>query len=398
MPYFKWVGVNLAGVTRTGKTFAQSEQALDAMLFKRDVALLRCNQCHPSFFGRSISLKQKIDFFHQLSILLKSGILLPEALMVINEQLDNPRLQEVVNAVSRDVASGLLFSDALRKFPDLFNQVMVQMVHVGNEAGILAESLTMLSGYLESHQEFNKRMRAALLMPILTLIFFLIIAVLIFTIIIPQFTILFSSAKQQLPPLTRKLILVSDFIRSWYAVVVLVGIGMIFVMARKYAQSPGGRWRVDGLALRLPIIADVVRYSAMMYLCRSLAMLLKGGMPLVPAMRSAKNSVTNVVLEHHVQYLEREIEAGSSLSVAMAQHPEQIFEQELLSIIKVGEESGQLIAMLEQVAASYQERVNRLLMMVTTLIQPILMIILGLLVTLLIFAVYLPIFSLSQVM
>jgi len=398
MPYFKWVGVNLAGATRKGKTFAQSQQDLDAMLFKRDVALLRCNPCRPSLFLKPINLKQKIHFFRQLSILLHSGILLPEALTLINEQLDHPRLQEVAHNVANDVSSGLLLSDSLKKFPDLFSPVMVQMVHVGTEAGILAESLLMLSDYLESQHEFRKKMRAAILMPALTLLFFFIIALLIFIVIIPRFTMLFSAANQQLPPLTRKLMAISKFMHSWYALMALMVMGIMAFIARAYARSSDGRWYLDALALRLPITADVVRYSSLMYLLRSLAMLLKGGMPLVPAISIAKNSVTNEVLRHHLMYLEREVDAGSSLSQAMAQHPEQLFEQELLSIVKVGEESGQLASMLEQVATSYQGRVDRLLVTVTTLIQPMLMIILGLLVTILIFAVYLPVFNLSNIM
>src|SRR5579872_1850639 len=168
MPYFNWHGIALSGASKKGKLFARTQNELDAILFKRDIALLDCSLASPSRWLRSVSISTKIQFFRQLAALLQAGVLLPEALTIVTEQLDNPRFQEVVYAVANQVHQGKSLGQAMAQYPQLFDSLMIHMVQVGHQAGALAAALDMLSDYLESVVAFQKKIRSAAIMPALT--------------------------------------------------------------------------------------------------------------------------------------------------------------------------------------------------------------------------------------
>jgi type IV pilus assembly protein PilC len=397
MPYFSWYGVDLRGKTRTGKLFARSEKDLNSTLLKRDIAVMRCHQSAPLFLRRSIPLSCKLYFFQQLSVLLSSGILLPDALKILSEQVDHVYFQEIVGSLVDAVRSGVPLSDALNRYPAVFHGVMITMVQAGQESGSLAASLAALSDYLETDQLFRKRLLSAALGPLFTLGFFIVVSLIIFIGIIPRFATIFIAVNHDLPYLTTVLVAISSFVSSWRMLVVGVLMAMMALVAQSYVRSEQGRWTVSRWSLRMPFIGPIVKKSFVVYFLRSLALLLEGGVPLVSALAIAKGSISNKVLQEYVQDVQYEVEAGSSLSQAMAVHQEDIFGQDILAIVSVGEESGNLGSTLRRLAGHYQEKVQRMLTLITTLIQPLFMIILGVLVTLLILAVYLPIFNLAHV-
>ncbi len=398
MPYFSWVGVHLNGQRKKGTLFAQSAQELDALLFKQDIALLRSTENGSSWYvSTSVNNAVKIAFFRQLSVLLSAGVLLPQALVIVNAQMNHRYFQEIIHGLVRDVHHGLSLSQAMEKHPQLFNSLMIQMVYVGQESGTLAASLGLLSDYVHVHQEFQRQLRSAALMPLITLGFFVVIALVIFMVVIPRFAALFASVNHELPYLTKLLIAFSGFMAS--ANVLYVGIVLLAFGAGLtwYSRTARGRRRIDACYVRIPYVHTIIKNSNVVYFLRSIAMLLEAGLPVLTAVHMSRHAFANKALAHSSRYVEQEIEAGSSLSEALALHPQQLFGPEILAMVHIGQESGNLSGMLIHAATEYHQKVKHSLAKLTTLFQPVLMIVLGLLITMLIFAIYLPIFNLAQV-
>lgn len=396
MPYYSWQGITIHGATKKGVAFSTSLQELDETLLKRDIALLRGKPARKPLLQRSISAELKIEFFRQIAVLLQAGVLLPETLLIVNERMNHPQLQEVIADIAKKVHEGQPLSQALKDYPKIFSPLMIQMIFVGQEAGTLALSLTLLADHLEMMQSFYTSMRSAAIMPCVTLLFFCAVALIIIVGIIPQFASMFATFGQELPTLTRMLINASSVMRSWYMVMVAIALFFCALLAKNAVASEQGRTTIDRWLVRLPYIGILIKQSSLLSFLRSMALLLESGMPVPRAIYVAQQAVPNSVLRNQIDYILQEVEGGTSLSSAMAHHPDELFGQDIIAIVKVGEESGKLPSMLARSAASYQERIKQSLAVATTLFQPLLMIILGLLITMLIFAVYLPVVQFSQ--
>ncbi|MCX5921750.1 MAG: type II secretion system F family protein [Candidatus Dependentiae bacterium] len=399
MPYFTWQGIDIIGQIHKGKLFARSKEELDTLLFKQEIALLSCSPVKQwSLFSRSVKVSLKIQLFKQLSELLSAGVLLPDALLIISSQTEHARFQEVIDSITQKVHEGSSLSQSLSCYPRVFDQVMVQMVHVGEESGRLVAALTMLSDYLQMGHDFRRRLRSAAMVPMFTFSFFCFVALLIIMVIMPRFIGMFQSVKQELPYVTQVMISMSSFLRSRY-MMLLVGAGFLvgFVM-RLYAQTARGSWQWDRFLLTVPWVGFLIKQSSLAYFLHALAMLLNGGMQLVPALALAQQTISNKVIHYYIGIIEREVEAGSSLSQAMLHDPAQLFGPDSIAIVRVGEESGRLSTLLSRAAVAYQDRVKRSLKIITAMINPLLMIVLGLLITFLIFSVYLPVFHLSDIL
>lgn len=394
MPQYTWSGVDITGRMHTGKLYARSAQELDKLLFKQEIALLQAKPIF-SLFNKTVAIQHKIEFFRQLSQLLNSGVLLPDALVVVGSQTYHPGFQDIIAHIAQDVQEGNSFSWAMAKHPGIFDNLMVNMMQAGQESGNIVQALIMLADYLQEASDFNKKLTSALAMPVITFIFFCVIAALIFMVVMPQFVTMFGSINQ-LPTITIVMINISNFVRSWRAVLALVAVASLMVAARIYVKTTG-QYVWDALVLRLPVVGTIIRQSSLSYFLHAVAMLLAGGVQLLPAIKIAKGTVSNRALKKHITFIEQDIEAGRSLSQAMLYDSGQIFDAHVMAVMRVGEESGQLVPLLNRAAQSYQVAVQRSIMFMTMLINPLLMIILGLFVALLIFAVYVPIFNMSNV-
>lgn len=397
MPYFTWKGVDIEGRMHKGKLFAQSTQELDALLLKQEIALLHSAPVrYMKVFG-SISLDDRIQFFKQLADLLNSGVLLPDALLVIASQMRHAQFQEVISHIIQEVYSGKALSQALNNHTLIFDQVMMQMVKVGEESGKLGATLTLLTDYLQMRSDFGRSLRSALLVPMITICFFFCISLFIFICIVPQFAAMFQSVHQDLPRVTQVMLNISDFMQS-QGMVYLMGIISLFLfIIYRLLKAEKGRNIRDVLVINIPLIGTLIRQKSLGYFLHAVSMLLQGGMPLLQAIKVAKATVHNSFLSDNLKSIEQDIEAGSSLSQAMIYNMVQIFDAQVIAIVRVGEESGRLAPLLARAASVYQAIVQRTLTWIVTMINPLVMIILGILITFLIMAVYIPIFNLSNI-
>ncbi|MFC1841504.1 type II secretion system F family protein [Candidatus Dependentiae bacterium] len=397
MPYYRWKGVNILGDMRMGKSFARSVHDLDKTLFSRNIALIASDEKKVGAFFNKISPDDKISFFRQLAVLLDSGVRLPDALGILCDQVRNVKLKQIIFEIESDVCQGFSFGKSLAKHPNIFDTATVQIVAVGQESGDLSNCLKQLSEYLEEKQAFYKKLKSASLLPLITLAFFFVVMFSIFTFVVPKFADVFRSMGKELPPLTQTILKISEFLRSNNFVFFMIFFGVCIFLIRKYLATPSIKKLSDKISLNMPFIGSVYRQSFLVYFLRSVSMLLKGGTRLVPAIGISKNSIKNDLLKSHVCNLENDVYAGSSLSQSMTDYGGKLFPQDLVAIVKVGEETAKMHVMLDKAADIYQQKINRSILFFTTVFQPLLMIVLGLLITLLIFAIYVPVFSLASI-
>jgi len=397
MPYYSWRGVNVFGDTKKGKTFARSDTDLDKVLFGRNVALLSASNIKIRSFFYRISPEDKIHFLRQLAVLLDSGVRLPDALTILCDQVKNIQLKQVIFNVESDVLQGISFSEALAKQSNIFNEVVVQVVKVGQESGNLSKCLHQLSDHMEARRAFYKKIKSASILPLITLAFFFIVTFSLFAFVVPRFADVFSSLGKELPPLTKFILKISAFLRSNIFLFAVAFIFLFVFLIRKYVKVKALKRMSEKMCINAPMFGQMYRQSFLVNFLRSVSMLLKGGIRLVPAIEISKSSIKNDFIKHKVCKIKQDVCAGSTLSQSMTDYGGSIFPQDLVAIVKVGEETACLDTMLDKAADMYQGKVNRSIMFFTTIFQPLLMITLGLLITLLIFAIYVPIFSLSSV-
>jgi len=398
MPYFTWRGVTLFGDIKRGKNFAHDENELSTLLLEREFALLQSTKSSSIVdWIIPIALSAKINFFHQLSRLLMAGVLLPHALRLIVAQADHVRFQEAVHTIAHAVYAGDSFSLALSRHPAIFTPLMVHVCRVGEESGTLAYACQIIYHYMQLMQRFKQSLRKALLMPCITAVAFVIIGMIIVVSIVPRFVTLFSTMHAQLPPLTQFLIQVSTWLQGWTLLFICVGTVLAIVGVIACSRSTRGRLLSDRLVLHIPslnaIILDVVR----MHFTRALGALVQAGIPVPCALPMAIGTINNSVLHAYALYFQEAVQNGSSLSRAMAQHPSQWFDQQAIAMVNVGEESGDLGRTLETVADYYQDRVEQRLHWYAMVVQPLLVVILGLIIALFVCAIYMPLFTLAQV-
>lgn len=397
MPYFKWKGIDWYGCMHFGTEFARSESDLERLLLKKEIGLVATELVPYVSFFYPISLAVKVQFFKELAILIESGILLHISLDIIEKQISHSNFKKVIQEIKLEVSEGISFADTLEKYPFIFEALIVQMVRSGEESDRLAESLLLLSDYLEKYETFIRKFRAILLLPIITFTLFFIIAFIIFIFIIPSFSSIFKSAGQEISSLTQKLLNISDFLNGIGGLTLSLSLFFCFIMFYNFLKTKIGKTIFDNFIIKLPFIGQIIKFNNLVYFLQSISLLLRSGVQLVKALELSGKSVRNEYLKSEFLNIAKLVNKGSLLSDAMSMRSNKLFLPDLVAITKVGEETGNLGLMLNKASVFYSEKINRLLSYFLSIIQPILMIILGLLIAALIFAVYLPIFNLPNI-
>ncbi len=395
MPYFRWKGIDLQGTERAGRSCAASLEDLDTQLMHQNVALLNSKQLSSRLFERPVSMDVKIQFFKSLATLLEAGVMLPEALALVAEQVRHIEFHEALYAIKRQVETGITLSDAMAKHRHIFNPLMIEMVGIGYETGGLAVSLERLVSYLETMQDFRKKIRMALTMPLITFLFFVVIAIVLVICVVPQFESFFASLKQPLPTSTRIVLQVSAFIRS-YGIPLLGLIGIsIGTCVCLYRVNMQARYCFDRLMLAIPFFGPLMLTRMCAQISQALALLLEGGITVVHALSIITSLVDNMVLRDVLIRVKHDVEAGMQVSDALTRQGNSYLGSDAIALIRVGETSATLGPMFAAAARRYQESVTYTLQWLLNLMQPLVVVLLGILITGLIMAIYLPIMTIS---
>lgn len=343
--------------------------------------------------GRKVKTKQLVVFTRELATLLSAGLPLLKSLSTLRDQLEQGPLKEAVVAVAVDVERGDSFSEALGKQPRVFPKLFVDMVKAGEAGGVLDGILKRLVDFLEKQQKLRGRIKSALMYPVFVLTVAILILILLMVFVIPTFTKMFADLGEELPILTRMLILISDTFRyRWWAIVVaVVGTSLLY---RVLAMQSRVRTQIDRMKLRLPIVGGLIRKVVIARFSRTLGTLLASGVPILGALDIVGDAAGNVVVAQAIGRIRTSIKEGET--VARPLEESKVFPSMVVKMVGVGEETGELDSMLIKVADTYEEEIDETVSGLTSLLEPILIVILGLIVGFIVVAMFLPLFTLAK--
>ncbi|XOF33530.1 MAG: type II secretion system inner membrane protein GspF [Candidatus Electrothrix sp. YB6] len=344
-------------------------------------------------FGGRIKQQEVHVATRQLAILLSAGIPLVPALNGLVEQTGNKALQTIITQIKDSVNEGNSLTASLAEHPRLFSKIYVNMVQAGEASGSLDVVLERLADVGEQQQTLHSRITAAMIYPIFMALVGIGVLFMLVTFIVPSITKVFTDRDQVLPLPTTLLITTSDFLQSYWILVVGAIIALI-IGIRMFIQQPAGRRIWDKLKLTLPLLSDLNIKIAAATLGRTLSSLLRSGVPLVTSLQIVKNILNNVLLEKIMEEAAEELEKGKSLAGVLRGN--RYFTPMLIQMIAVGEQSGSLEKMLETAANSYEKEVETTIMALTSMIEPIMILTMGLAVSFVVFSILLPIFEMNQ--
>ncbi len=394
---FIWEGTDRKGKKIKGRSTAASEAAVRADLRRQGVVPTRIRKQRKSIFSGpgKITTGDIALFSRQLATMLKAGIPLVQSFEIVGSGHENAAMQRLIMAVKTDVEGGSTLADALSKHPLYFDDLFVNLVDAGEQAGALESLLEKIATYKEKTEAIKKKIKKALTYPAAVLIVALVVTTILLIFVIPAFEDLFKGFGADLPTFTRKVIDLSLFVRTkGFYLAALIGGGIAtFIYFQK--RSRPMRQFLDRMALRAPIIGPIIQKASIARYARTLSTMFAAGVPLVEALESVAGATGNIVYENGVLAMRDEVATGQRLQHAMENTS--LFPNMVIQMIAVGEESGSLDDMSAKVADFYEEDVDNAVDNLSSLLEPMIMSILGVLVGGLVVAMYLPIFKMGAV-
>ena len=394
---FLWEGTDRNGKKVKGKANASSEAAVRADLRRQGVVPRRIRKDRPGFFkgGGKVTPADISIFSRQLSTMLSAGIPLVQSFEIVGSGHENAAMQKLIYAIKADVEGGSTLAESLAKHPLYFDDLFVNLVEAGEQAGALETLLDKIATYKEKTEAIKKKVKKALTYPAAVLVVALVVTVILLIFVIPAFEDLFQGFGADLPAFTRMIIDLSQFVRDkgWMLAMVISGAVYAFLYFKK--RSRPMRHFLDRAALKAPIIGPILQKSAIARYARTLSTMFAAGVPLVEALESVAGATGNIVYEIGVLQMKDEVSTGQRLQTAMENT--NLFPNMVIQMIAVGEESGSLDEMSSKVADFYEEDVDNAVDNLSSLLEPMIMSILGVLVGGLVIAMYLPIFKMGSV-
>jgi type IV pilus assembly protein PilC len=393
---FNWVGKDKKGNKLKGRSLATSEQALRADLRRQGVVPVKISKQRSLFKGGGkVSPEDVAIFSRQLATMLTAGIPLVQSFEIIGNGHDKPAMQKLVLDVKADIEGGTSLHEALAKHPLYFDDLYVNLVEAGEQAGALESLLDKIATYKEKTEALKKKIKKALFYPAAVMVVAIIVTLILLIFVIPQFESLFKGFGADLPAFTQMVIGISRFVQDqgwWMAI--LTG-GAIYGIIEFKKRSRAFREAIDRISLKLPVVGPILTKAAIARYARTLSTMFSAGVPLVEALESVAGATGNIVYEQAVMRMKDEVSTGQRLQRAMENTG--LFPNMVVQMIAVGEESGSLDEMSGKVATFYEQDVDNAVDSMSSLLEPLIMAILGVLVGGLVIAMYLPIFKLGAV-
>ncbi len=393
---FLWEGTDNRGNKVKGRKVAASEAAVRALLRKEGVVPVKIRKQSALFQKRGKVTAGDIALFsRQLATMLQAGIPLVQAFDIVGAGHDNPAVQKLILGIKADLESGTALAEALAKHPLYFDDLFVNLVTAGEQAGALDTLLDKIATYKEKTEAIKKKIKKALFYPAAVMVVALIVSAILLIFVIPQFESLFKGFGADLPSFTRMVIDLSVFLRSkGWLVILVVGGGIAgYLYARK--RSKPMREAEDRFMLKMPIIGNILEKAAIARFARTLSTMFSAGVPLVEALQSVAGATGNIVFEKAVLAMRDEVSTGQRLQRAMENTG--LFPNMVIQMVAVGEESGSLDEMSAKVADFFEADVDNAVDSMSSLLEPLIMAVLGVLVGGLVVAMYLPIFKMGAV-
>jgi len=391
---FEWEGSDRTGRFVSGETRATEETLVRAMLRRQGVTPKKIKKRQ---MGRLHSIKPKeiATFTRQLATMMKAGVPLLQSFDIVGQGNPNPSMSKLINDIRIDIETGSSISTALRKYPNQFSALYCNLVAAGESAGILDSLLDRLATYMEKVEAIKSKIKSALMYPISVLLVAFAVVTVIMIWVIPSFKQVFSSFGGELPAPTLMVIAMSEFfIQYWFLIFGGLG-GGIFLFMRVWRTSTAVQARMDSLLLRVPVFGILVRKSCIARWIRTLATMFAAGVPLVEALDSVGGASGNAEYAQATIGIKQQVSIGASLTSAMTQS--KLFPPMVLQMCAIGEESGSIDYMLGKAADFYEAEVDDMVAGISTLMEPIIIVILGSIIGGIVVAMYLPIFKMGQI-
>lgn len=391
---FTWEGKDRSGKLVRGEMRAGGNAVVNATLRRQGITATKIKkQAFRS--SRRITDKDITLFTRQLATMMKAGVPLLQSFDIVGKGHSNPSVAKLLLDIKSDIETGSSLNQAFRKYPLYFDNLFCNLVAAGEQAGILESLLDRLAQYKEKMLAIKSRIKKALFYPIAVLIVAFVITAVIMVWVIPAFKNVFKSFGADLPALTVAVIEMSDFfVAYWYVIFGVIGGGVYFFL-QAWKRSERVQAVMDRLLLRVPVFGDVIRKATIARWTRTLSTMFAAGVPLVESLDSVGGASGNYVYKEATKRIQMDVSTGTSLTSAMQQT--QVFPNMVTQMVAIGEESGALDNMLSKVADFYEQEVDDAVDALSSLMEPMIMVVLGTLIGTLVVAMYLPIFKLGQV-
>jgi type IV pilus assembly protein PilC len=394
MATFEWKG-RRGDKIESGVIVAESKEAVRARLRRQQIIVTQVKEqgkeiAFPLLRG-GISAKELAVFTRQFSVMIDAGLPLVQCIEILGIQSENKVFQKVLLQVRQDVESGATLADAMRKHPKAFDDLYCNMIAAGEAGGILDTILQRLAVYIEKIVRLRRAVRSAMIYPIAVLAIAALVVTIILWKVIPTFAALFAGLGAELPLPTRVVIWLSNFVGRYFLLLVFL-LGALLYALKRYHATYRGRRVIDGLLLKMPILGLVLRKIAVARFCRTLATLVSSGVPILEALEITAKTAGNAVVEDAIMATRKSIEEGKTISEPLKET--EVFPPMVVHMIAVGEQTGALDAMLSKIADFYEEEVDAAVENMLTLLEPIMILFLGIVIGGIVISMYLPLFSL----
>lgn len=387
---------NAMGKELEGKLEAESKDALEAMLRRRKVTLISAKKEAmklklPGSGG--VPSKDLARFTRQFATMSSSGLPLLQSLDILTEQADNPNLREVLQKVIAKIQGGGSLFEALSMHPKVFDELYCNMVQAGEQGGILEEILLRLADYAESYERLKRKIKKAMTYPVIVLLVAVSVVWILLAFVVPIFANMFKESGGELPAPTQIVVNMSDFLRD-NGLMIFAAIVAALIAFVQYKRTEKGQYNVDKLVLSMPVIGDLARKSAVARFSQTLGTLTNSGVPIIDALRVTAKTAGNKVLERGIYKVIESLSGGQTIAEPLRETG--VFQPMVIQMIGVGEKTGEISTMLLKVSEFYKEEVDAAVDNMTSMIEPLIIVFLGVVIGGILVAMYLPIFSMAD--
>ncbi len=392
---FSWDGVDAQGKKANGTIEAINLDLAKALLMRQGITKPKVRKFKPNAKrGGKITSSEITVFARQLTTMMGSGVPLVQSFQILGSSHENKAMAEMLMGIKTSLEGGAQLSEALKAYPDCFDDLFCSLVHAGEQSGTLDKLLNEIANYKEKTESLKRKIKKATFYPAAVLVIAFIVTCILLMFVVPQFETLFQSVGGDLPMFTQLVVSLSEWMQSWWwAVFGIIG-GTIYGLIQARKRSEAFRYKLDALTLRLPVFGDITQKATVARFTRTLSTMSAAGMPLVEAMESVASSSGNLVYREAILRMKEETETGTRLAETMDRS--KLFPNMVLQMVEIGEESGSLDDMLAKVADYYEEEVDAAVDGLTSLMEPMIMAFLGVVIGGLVIAMYLPIFKMGD--
>ncbi|MCC6711192.1 MAG: type II secretion system F family protein [Candidatus Pacebacteria bacterium] len=396
MPVFSYSAKNQHGESVKGKVEAADQSQAATILMNRNLLVVDISSVSQSMFVSRLLNKVKhedlVNFTRQLATMIDAGLPLATGLSILKEQ-NNPAMADVVSGLLREVESGSTFAKALEKQPDVFDRIYVQLVKAGEVGGVLDKVLDKLAENLEKDKEFRAKTKGAMIYPVIVFIAMLVVGFVMMVFVIPKLTDMYSDFGAELPLPTLILMSIANFMaKFWWLILMIVG-GIVAAL-RSWNQTKTGQRKIDEFLFKVPIIGDLRQKIILTSFARTLSLLLNSGVPLLSALIIVAESMDSILYREAMQSISKKIEKGVSLARAISIF--ELFPSILHQMISVGEETGKIDEVLLKLSKYFESESEQAVKNLTSAMEPLIMVVLGIGVGAMVIAIIMPIYSLTS--